>query len=429
MAGDDETVGGGLPQTADGNGSHEYAIVALLAAHIRPGDHIIWGQGPGEPLTLSRAIVAGRHRLGVGGVFVGAQFSDTLQPEAVDGLPISSYGTLGNTRPLAASGHLDIIPCHVSRLAPAIRRGEIRCDVALVQLSAPGPDGQRSMGAINDYIRAAIETARIVIVEENDRVPWTHGPPPPDLAHTALAISSSLPLAELHSKPPSLVERAIGRHIADLVPDGATLQVGIGGTIDAMLACLGSRKDLGVHSGAIGDGILDLIEKGVVTNASKPIDRGVTVTAGLFGTQRLFAFADRNPRIEMRPYDYTHDAAVLAQIPNLIAVNSAIEVDITGQVNAEFANGRYIGAVGGQVDFMHAATRSTEGFSVIALPSTAAGGAFSRIRPHVETVTCPRSEVDFVVTEHGIADLRGQSLRERQRRMIAIADPRFQPEL
>jgi acyl-CoA hydrolase len=175
--------------------------------------------------------------------------------------------------------------------------------------------------------------------------------------------------------------------------------------------------------------MLDLIEKGVVTNARKPIDRGVSITASLFGGERLMRAANRNPAFEVHPYEYTHSAGVLARIPNLVAVNSALEVDLTGQVNAEVADGRYIGAIGGQVDFMHAATRAPDGCSIIAIPSTAAAGKVSRIRTSVETVTCARSEVDFVVTEQGVADLRCQPLRERMRRMLAIAHPDFRETL
>ena len=400
-----------------------------LATLLRPGDHIVWGQGTAEPLPIAQAIVANRHAWGPFSVFLGTAFSDTVRPEHADALRVSSYGALGTTRALAAAGALDVVPCHASRLGLAIERGEIPCDVAIVQLSRPGPNGKPSLGPINDYMRAAMRRARVVVAEVNDRLPWTYGPEPPALDRIALSIETSRPVVEAPSKAPTATDRAIAHHAVSVIEDGATLQVGIGATIDALLQCLADRRDLGVHSGTIGDGMLDLIEAGAVTNARKAVDRGVTIAAALFGTERLLRFADRNPALAVHPYEYTHDAAVLAKLDNLVAINSAVEVDVTGQANAETAGGHYLGAVGGQLDFMHAGTRSAKGCSIIALPSTASGGSVSRIVPRVETVTCPRSEIDFVVTDQGCADLRGRSIRERVRRMIAVAHPDFREAL
>jgi acyl-CoA hydrolase len=403
--------------------------VSRLKDILHPGDHILWGQGTAEPTPLTEALVAQRHVLGPLSVFVGVSLTDTLMPDHADALKVSSYGALGTTRRLAAAGVLEILPHHVSKLGSAVERGHIACDVAMVQLSLPGPNGRPSLGPINDYMRVALRRARAVIVEVNEQLPWTFGPELPPLERVALTIETSRPPVAAPGMTPSAVERAIAAHASAIIPDGATLQVGIGGTIDALLQCLSDRRDLGIHSGTIGDGMLDLIENGVVTNARKPIDRGVTITASLFGGERLMRAANRNAAFEVHPYEYTHSASVLARIPNLVAVNSALEVDLTGQVNAEVADGRYIGAIGGQVDFMHAATRAPDGCSIIALPSTAAAGKVSRIRTSVETITCARSEVDFVVTEQGIADLRCQPLRERMRRMLAIAHPDFRETL
>jgi acyl-CoA hydrolase len=404
-------------------------LTDALSAHLHPGDGVIWGQGMAEPTPLTQALVAERHRFSPVSVFVGVNCTDTILPEHTDSLRVSSYGAFGFSRRLAAAGALEIIPCHVSRLGPSIEAGVIACDVALVQVSPPGPNGRHSLGAINDYMRLALRRARVVLVEVNDQFPWTYGPDLPPLERVALRLETSRPPVAAPCKPPSPIERAIAGHAAAIIPDGATLQVGIGGTIDALLQCLTDRRDLGIHSGTMGDSLLDLIEAGVVTNARKAIDTGVSVTGGLFGSVRLLRAADRNPAFEVHPFEYTHSAGILARIDNLVAVNSAVEVDITGQVNAEVADGRYIGAVGGQVDFMHAATRSAGGYSIIALPSTAAGGRVSRIRTEVQTVTSARSEVDFVVTEYGVANLRGQPLRMRMHRMIAIAHPHFQETL
>jgi acyl-CoA hydrolase len=400
-----------------------------LVGLVRPGDHLIWGQGTGEPVTITEAIVSERQVLGPLSVFVGAAFSDTLRPEHTDVLRVSSYGTLGTTRHLADASALEIIPYRASRLGVAVERREIPCDVAIVQLSRSGPNGKPSLGVINDYIRVAMARARVVIAEVNERLPWTFGPEPPALDRIALTVETSRPVVEVKSKPPTAVDREIASHVVAHIEDGATLQVGMGGTIDAVLQCLNGRRHLGIHSGTIGDAVIDLIEKGVVTNERKPIDTGIAMTAAMFGSERMFRFADRNPALAVHPYEYTHSAAVLARLHNLVALNSAIEVDLTGQANAEMSGGRYLGAVGGQLEFMHAGTRSPAGCSIIALPSTAAGGTVSRIRANVDVVTCPRSEVDFVVTEYGCAELRGQALRERIRRMIGIAHPDFREEL
>jgi acyl-CoA hydrolase len=217
---------------------------------------------------------------------------------------------------------------------------------------------------------------------------------------------------------------------AAYIEDGATIQVGIGAVPDAILRLLRDRRDLGVHSGMIGDGLVELVEAGVITNARKPIDPGVSITGALIGTRRLYEFADRNPKIGMRGSAYTHDASVLSRLPKLVTLNSALEVDLTGQVNAEQSGAHYLGGTGGQVDFVRAGARSHGGRSMIALPATARGGKVSRITASLSgPVTTARSEVDVIVTEFGAAELKGQTLAERTRRLIAIAHPDFREEL
>ncbi|MDE2049918.1 MAG: acetyl-CoA hydrolase, partial [Gammaproteobacteria bacterium] len=212
--------------------------------------------------------------------------------------------------------------------------------------------------------------------------------------------------------------------------DGAVLQVGIGAVPDAILRLLHDRRDLGIHSGMVGDGLVDLVEAGVITNARKPIDPGISITGALIGTRRLYAFADGNPKIGMRNSAYTHGSTVLARLPRLVAINSAIEVDLTGQVNAEQSGSLYLGGTGGQVDFVRAGARSPGGRAIIALPATARGGKVSRITASLSgPVTTARSEVDVIVTEFGAAELKGQALGERARRLVAIAHPSFQEEL
>lgn len=393
-----------------------------IAEFVRPGDHIVVGQATGEPQTLTETLVAQRARVGPVELFLGSCFSRSFAPEHADHIRFSGFGAVGTVRKLAAGGALDVVPCHVSQVARYIEAGLIGCDVAFVQLSPAGPDGRHSFGVINDYVQTAIACARIVVAEINDQVPYSFGDVglPPE--RIDFAVYTSRPVVELPSVAIGAREQAIAGHVAPFVEDGSTLQVGVGAIPDAILHAIADRRDLGVHSGSIGDGLVALIERGIVTNARKPVDPGVSITGALMGTRRLYDFAHRNPAIALRASNYTHEATVLARIPNLVAINSAVEVDLTGQVNAEVAGGAYIGATGGQGDFQRAAHRAPRGHAIVALPSMA--GASSRIVSHVSgPVTVARHDADIVVTEYGSAQLKGCPLAERARRMIAIAHP------
>lgn len=300
----------------------------------------------------------------------------------------------------------------------------------MVQVSRPNARGEYSFGLTADYIQNAVATARTVIAESNDQVPFTHGTGVLHAGDIDFLLETSRTPVELPSAPITELERTIARHIEAFIPDGATLQLGIGAIPDAVVAALGSRRDLGVHSGIIVGCVVDLIERGVITNARKPIDQGVTITGTLIGSRRLYAFANDNPAIGMRPPTYTHSQELLARLPALISLNSAIEVDLSGQVNAEEAGGVHVGAVGGQVDYVRGAVRSPGGHSFIALPASALKGTASRIVARLSgPVTTARSDVDIVVTEFGAAELRGRSLPERAKALIGIAAPHFREDL
>lgn len=401
-----------------------------LRGIVRPGDHIVWGQATGEPLTLTEALVRQRRDLGPVCVFVSTCFSRTLRAEHADCIRVSGFGAIGSSSELARAGVLEIVPCHVGQVAPYIATGRIGCDVAFVQVAPPGPDGRCSYGVIHDYIPTAVDKARVVVAEMNDQVPWTHGARSLALGDIDFVVPTSRPVLEVRGAALGDVERAIARHVGNYVQDGATLQVGIGGVPDAVLQSIGDRRDLGLHSGMIGDALVDLVESGALTNDRKPIDRGISVTGALIGTRRLYDFAHRNATLRMQESSYTHGDSILARLTSLVSINSAIEVDLTGQVNAEVAGESYVGATGGQVDFVRAGHRSPGGHSIVALPSTARGGAVSRICAQLRgPVTTARSEVDVIVTEYGAADLRAQSLRERAHRLVAIAHPAFREEL
>jgi acyl-CoA hydrolase len=401
-----------------------------LSQFLAPGDRIVWGQACGEPTTLVEALIAQAERIGPLSAFAATSFSGLLDAAAAQKLHISSMGAIGALRTLAAAHQLGVVPCHVSQVGPMIEQGLIGCDVAFVQVSPPDADGNHSFGLISDFVQAAVKKARVVIAEVNERVPFTLGDAVLPAARIDCAVHVARTPVEVSAAKISETDLAIAKVVAGYIEDGAIIQVGIGAVPDAILRLLQDRRNLGVHSGMIGDGLVDLVEAGVVTNALKPIDPGVSITGALIGTRRLYEFADRNPKIGMRSSAYTHDAAVLARLPKLVTINSAIEVDLTGQVNAEQSGSQYLGGTGGQVDFVRAGARSLHGHSIIALPATARGGQVSRITAALAgPVTTARSDVDVIVTEFGAAELKGQTLAERTRRLIAIAHPDFREEL
>jgi acyl-CoA hydrolase len=401
-----------------------------LTRLIRPGDRIVWGQGTGEPTTLIEALLAQRGALGGVSAFVGSAFSDLLQPDHADHVSFTSMGALGGLSRLARAGVLGIIPCHVGQIGGLIASGRIGCDVAMVQVSAMGPGGGHSYGLINDYTQAAVAKARVVIAEVNDQVPFSACDAllKPEQIHVTVATSRSL--VELLAPPPGPVEKAIAAHVGGFIADGSVLQMGIGSVPDAVTRLIGDRRDLGVHSGMIGDGIWQLMASGVVTNARKALLPGVTVAGALIGSRGLYDFAHHNPALRLCDGRFTHSEAVLASIERLVTINSALEVDLTGQVNAEATGAAYMGGTGGQVDYVRGGSRAPGGHALIVLPATARGGTVSRIVEQLwGPVTTARSEVDVIITEHGAADLRGATLAERARRLVAIADPAFRDGL
>jgi len=400
-----------------------------LAAWLGPGDRIVMGQACGEPSTLVDALIA--QGAGIPGLalFIATSFSGALKPETASAFALSSMGAIGQLRGMMKVSHLRIILCHVSQVGPLIEAGVIGCDVAMIQVSPADEHGNHSCGLISDYVRAAVARARVVIAEVNAAVPFTFG----ETIHASeidCAVHVNRAPVEVAAAPVSETDAAIARHCADFIGDGAVIQTGVGAVPDAILRLLQDRKDLGVHSGMLGDGLADLAEAGVITNARKEIDAGVSINGALIGTRRLYDFAHRNPAIRMCATSYTHDAAVLGRLSRLVSINSAIEVDLTGQVNAEASGSAYLGGTGGQVDFVRAGARSPGGHALIVLASTAKGGNLSKIVPGLSgPVTTARSEVDVIVTEYGAAQLKGRSLAERARALVAIAHPDFRETL
>lgn len=400
-----------------------------LAQVVRPGDGVLWGQACAEPQTLVETLIAQRAAFSGAGVFLGVNFSGLVRPEHADHLRLSAYCGAGRNRALADAGVLDIHPHPYSRFAALIRERRIRADVVLLQVSPPNARGEYSLGLAAEYLVPALETARAVVIEVNEHVPWTHTARVLGEQDYALAVRSARAPVALPYGAAGELERAIASNAAAYVPDGATIELGLGALPDAVLAALDDRKDLGIHTGALGDAAVELVRRGVVTNARKPIDAGRSIAGVLMGTRTLFDFAHQNPALVLESIEHTHDARVLARFERFVAINSAVEVDLTGQVNAEVANGSYVGAVGGALDFIRAANASPGGVSLIVLPS-AVGTQVSRIVSRLSgPVATPRSEAGVFVTEWGAADLRGLALRDRAKRMIAIAHPQFRERL
>ena len=373
-----------------------------LTSVLRPGDALIWGQACAEPQTLVEALVAQRAALSGCSAFVGSSYSGLLRPEHADHLRLASYCGTGSNRKLADAGVLDILPVPYSQLAPLIRSGRLRCDVLMLQVSPPNSRGEYSLGLGVEYLSAALKVARAVVAEVNGQVPWTHTDPFLRRDDFDLMVETSRAPVELPNSDPSDIERRIAAHAASCVPEGATVECGIGSLPNAILSALSSRRDLSYHSGAV----CDLVR-------TVPWQR--CVGGALMGTQALFQWARDNPALKLASTDVTHGARSLAGIERFVAINSAVEVDLTGQVNGEVAKGSYVGAVGGALDFVRAANQSPGGVSMIALP------AARMVEKLSGPVSIPRSEAGLFVTEHGVADLRGCTLRERERRMGKIS--------
>jgi acyl-CoA hydrolase len=398
-----------------------------LAAYLKPGDGIWWGQAGAEPEPLVNALLEQADTIGPLRAFTGLTWNERFAGRLPQSLTMVSYGGLGQLRGLSRRGALEVVPCHYSALPRLFARRLLPADVGFLQVSAPGADGTVSLGIGVDYVADALPHARTLIAEVNQRMPRTAGAPVLPLSAFAAIVETDRPLREAPARAPDAVDRAVAQRVAGLVRDGDTVQIGVGALPAAVLSALTEHADLGVHSGMITDGVLDLIEAGTVTGARKEIDPGLVITGAALGSGALYDKLGQFP-VEFRPASYTHDPGVLARLRSLVAVNSALEVDLLGQVGAELAGGVQVGAIGGQADFSRAAAL-TGARSVIALRSQSRAG--SGIVPSLAggVVTTGRPDVDAVVTEHGVALLTGCTAAERGRRLIAVAAPAYRESL
>lgn len=401
---------------------------------IHPRQRILIGSGAAEPGGLVEAMVThGTHLAGNEVVHLMTLGSAPyVQPGLEGRFRHTAFFIGANVRAAVQEGRADFMPVFLSEIPQLITSGRVHIDVALIQVSPPDRLGFVSLGVSVDIVRAAVDTADLILAEVNPNMPRTLGDSFLHVDRISQLVPVDVPLPEIVPQLLDHVCREIGRNVASLIPDGATLQLGIGKIPDATLAALADRRDLGIHTEMLSDGVMHLAEAGIVTGRRKTFLPGKIVTSFVMGTRQLYEWVHDNPQIEMRPSAFTNDPVQIARNDQMMAINSALAVDLTGQVAADTVRGRFFSGIGGQVDFIRGAARSRGGRPIIALPATAKGGTVSRIQPTFEEgagVVTSRGDIHYVVTEYGIADLWGRNIRQRAEALIGIAHPDFRSEL
>ena len=400
--------------------------------HIKSGDRVVLGHAAGEPTCLTDAMVrnaAAYRDVEIDHMLVLGDCA-YCRPEYAENFHHNALFVSPPAREAVENGRADFTPTFFYR-APRLFEMTLPVDVALVQVTPSDENGVCSLGISVDYTLAAVKNAKLVIAQVNDQMPRTCGGSSVRVEDIDLFVEYSTPILEL--APPKIgpVEEAIGNYCASLINDGDTLQLGIGAIPDAVLSFLRHKKDLGIHSEMFSDGVVDLMERGVINNSRKMLHHGISVANFLMGTKRLYDFINNNPQVEVYPVDHVNDPVVIAQNDNMVCINSCVQVDLMGQVASESIGLKQISGVGGQVDFVRGAAMSKNGRSIMAMPSTVKGRSSKIVSVLDEgsAVTTSRNDVDYVVTEYGIAHLRGQSLASRARQLISIAHPDFRDEL
>ncbi|MBF0286150.1 MAG: acetyl-CoA hydrolase/transferase family protein, partial [Magnetococcales bacterium] len=402
----------------------------LWKEFVKPGDRMFIGSNAAAPIALAQHFLENSKGLRDVEIVHILTLGDQpwTAPEYQDRLRVNALFLGKGAREAVRRGDADYTPCFLSEIPSLFVDGVLPLDVALVMVSPPDRHGFCSLGVAVDIVSAACRSARIVLAQINPAMPRTFGNSFIHISRIAACLPKESPLPELEPAKMDDETRRIGEYVALLVEDGATLQMGIGKIPDAVLSNLGDRNDLGVHTEMFSDGVIDLIESGVINNRRKLLHPGKTVATFCMGSRRLYDFVHENPHIEFHPSEYVNSPVTIARNERQISINSAIEVDLTGQVVADSVGYRFYSGIGGQVDFIRGAAMSKGGRPIIALPSTAKGGKLSRIVPHLTEgggVVTSRGDVHYVVTEYGIATLRGKSIRERALELIQVAHPDF----
>lgn len=401
---------------------------------IKDGDRVFIPDTVNEPLALTEALernYARFHNVELTSWMSLCPSSGYMAPEMQGHFRMNAFFAAGNTRQAIQDGRADFSPAFYQN-APSIYRTEKAADVALCSCTPPDENGYCSLGCCVTYNKAPIEQARVVIAQVNRNIPYTYGDTLVHCSAFHAVVLEDRPLPEAHQGRINDVSKRIGAYCAQLIEDGSTLQLGIGSIPDAVLSCLGEKKDLGIYAELFSDGVLELYKKGVITNRYTTVCPGKMAAGLVMGTKELYDWCDHNPNIEFYPIDWINNPFRVAQNHKMVAINSCLQVDLYGQVNSEWMNGCQYSGTGGQVDFVRGAQASKGGKALLCLPSTAAGGSVSRIVPTLPEgtmVTTLRNDVDYIVTEYGSARLKGLTVAERAVKLINIAHPAFRREL
>ena len=403
---------------------------------IKSGERVVIGHACGEPSYLVETMVSKAEQYENVEIvhMVAMGKAGYAQPGMEKHFRHNALFVGGTTRKAVSEGRGDYTPCFFYRIPALFTNGSLPVDVALVQAAAPDANGNMSLGISVDYTLPAVRAAKKVIVQVNKELPRTYGDSTFHIsdANVVAVVEHDAPIIELAPPKITEIEKAIGANCAKLINDGDTLQLGIGAIPDAVLMFLGEKKDLGIHSEMFSDGVVGLVEKGVITNAKKTTHKGKFVANFLMGTRRLYDFVNNNPDVEMYPVDYVNNPVVVMKEDNIVSINTCVQIYLMGQAASETVGYTQISGVGGQVDFIRGASMAKNGRSILAFPSTAAKGTVSKIVPLLDegaAVTTSRNDIDYVVTEYGIAKLSGRTLKERAKALIEIAHPDFREGL
>ncbi len=402
-------------------------------SNIESGNRVVFGHAAGEPIVLVDELVRQKDRLQNVEIvhMVPLRECKYCLPEMKSHFRHNSLFAGAGTRKAIREGRADYTPTYFSEIPRLFRDNILPVDIALIQLSPPDEQGLMSYGISVDYTVQAAKSSKVVIAEVNKQMPRTNGANI-HISDIDYIVETDRPLIEIPLPKITEVEEKIGRYIASLIPDQANLQLGIGGIPDAALKFLHEKKDLGIHTEMFSDGVVELYEKGVITNKYNNLHPGKFIATFLMGTNRLYQFVDNNPNVEMHTVDYTNNVMIAGKVKNLVSINSALQVDLYGQVCADTLGYQQYSGVGGQVDFVRASSLSPGGKSIIALPSSNKKGTISRIVSKLNEgscVTTSRNDVHYVVTEYGIANLRGKTIHQRAKALINIAHPDFRDQL